>query len=167
MMTPGDLWPHAIIVEEETFAFVADLEVRKAPRVGYPVSLLAVVPEVEGPLGDPGALAEQLARAISPILRSTDLIRVSSASTTLHVLLVNASVETLRGVIQRITEEVGAHLFQINGERKAVTLSLGGSCFPTTAGTTEDLLSQASALAEEARHDVPARYRYRLPRPSA
>lgn len=167
-MAPRDLWPDAVIVDEATFAFVTELEIPKAVRVGYPVSLLALLPGVEGQLRDPGALAEQLAGAIRSVLRATDLIRVSPASLTLHILLVDAALEALRAVIERIAEEVSAHLFQIDDNFTAVTLSVGGACFPTTAGTAVDLLSQASALAEEARQDRPAQSRYRLPRkPSA
>jgi hypothetical protein len=91
------------------------------------------------------------------------LIRLQASSPApLHVLLTGAHLEDLEGIIRRITEEVGCHLFQVTGTWRAVTLGVGGSCFPTTAGSARDLLAQARIHAGEARHDRSGRLRYRL-----
>ena len=153
------------IVDEEAFELVIQLEVRKASRFQYPGSVLTVVadPAGEGEVPVPGRLAEQLARVISPVIRGTDLIRVTRTSRTLHVLLVGAHLEDLHVVIQRIIDEAHRHRFQMNGERKALTVSVGGACLPITASTLQDLLTQADTLARQARRERPTGSVYRLP----
>lgn len=143
----------SLITDEQRFALVTGLELQKAIRLHYPVSILAILPDPEGAgeVADPRHLAGQLARAIGPVIRGTDLIRLPATATSLHVLLVDAPFEQLQGIIQRITEEVGRRTFQINRERRPVRLSLGGACFPTTASTLQDLLAQAELRAREAR----------------
>ncbi|MFQ5789744.1 MAG: hypothetical protein ACE5JI_04630 [Acidobacteriota bacterium] len=153
------------IVDEETFTFITELETRKANRLHYVVSVLAILPDAEGDgeIRNPRSLAEELAGVVSLLIRGTDLIRLPAPSPTLHVLLVDARLEHLHVVIRRITEEVSQRLFETNGEDKAVRLSVGGACFPTTAGTSQDLLNQADTLAREARRDQVGRLRYKLP----
>lgn len=134
------------IVDEWTFKVVTELEIRKASRLQYPVSLLALRPEPDSKT--PAApLMEQLAQVISQVIRSTDLVRLPAASSTLHVLLVGACSEHLPSVIRRIVEEVGRHRLRIDGGRRPVALSVGASCFPTTAATVQDLSTQAERLA--------------------
>ncbi|MFQ5848877.1 MAG: hypothetical protein ACE5IQ_14540, partial [Candidatus Methylomirabilales bacterium] len=127
------------IVDEETFTFLTELELRKAVRLHYGVSILAILaePHGEGEIPDPRRVAEPLARVISLAIRDTDAICLPASSSALEVLLVAAPLEHLAVIIQRIADEVSRHLFEINGERKPVTLSAGGACFPTTAGTRQ------------------------------
>ena len=146
-MTPHDLGSHGTVVDEDTFDLVTELEIRKAVRLQYYVSLLAIKPDADDDeIPDPEALAQQLAPIISQQLRGTDLIGISPDSPQLHVLLVNAHLDSLTVVIERLSEEVSRHVFQINGKQRGVNLSMGGACFPTTAGTRQDLYSQAVAL---------------------
>ncbi len=151
-MAHGHLGLHALIVGEETFAAVTELEIRKAVRLQYPVSVLALllVQRGEGQVLNPRHLAEQLVGVVRGVIRSTDLIRLSASSADLHVLFVDAHLEHLSVVCERITEEVSRHQFQLDGEPVAVTLSVGGACFPATASTSPDLLAQAGARAREA-----------------
>jgi len=141
------------IVDEQTFEFVTELEIHKASRLQYPVSLLALRPEPEGKKPPPGPLTEQFAQVISRVIRSTDLVRLRSASCTLHVLLVGAYWEDLPSVIQRIVEEVRRHRLQIEGGRRPVALSVGAACFPTTATTVQGLSAQADNLARQDRQE--------------
>jgi hypothetical protein len=152
-MSSQDRSPHALLVDEQTFALVVELEIRKAVRLGYPVSVVAVLPDPAGggEIPDPGSFADQVARAISRVIRGTDLLGLRAASSSVRVLLVGAALEHLHGVIQRITEEVTRYRFRINGDRTAVTLSVGSAGFPATVGTSQDLLSQAETRAREAR----------------
>jgi hypothetical protein len=141
--------PHAPIVDEETFALISELEIRKAVRLSYPVSMLAILPD---PMGggaapDPRPLAEQLAGVLCRVVRGTDLIRLPAASAGLHALLVDAESADLPGIIERITEEVAAHQFRLDGERRGVTLSVGGASFPTTVATSQELLVEADTRA--------------------
>lgn len=163
-MTAMDRGPRGTIVDGETFDFIAELEVRKAVRLQYYVSLLAVQPEVEGgeDAPDPGALASQLARVISQQIRGTDLVGLTRSVPNIHILLINANLRDLPAVIQRILQEVNRHRFQVNGHSKAARLSVGGSCFPATASTRQDLFAQASTLLADARRAREPRHRYRL-----
>lgn len=136
------------IVDDDRFALVTELELRKAIRLHYPISMLAILPVSKIPYP---RLTGQLAGVIGPVIRGTDLIHLPAAEPSLHVLLVDAPFDQLHGIIQRITEEVGRHTFQLNDQRKAVRLSLGGACFPTTASTLQDLVAQAELRAREAR----------------
>jgi len=139
------------------FALVTELEIRKALRLHYPVSLLAIVsyPESSVEITNPGNVAEQLARVIRVLLRATDLVRLPTTSSDLQVLLVGARLEHVDAIIQRIRAEVSRHLFQLNGARKAIKVRLGSACFPTTANTSEDLRAQAEARARETPRDPP------------
>jgi hypothetical protein len=163
-MAPRDPGPRGTVVDENTFTLVTELEVRKAVRLQYYVSLLAIQPDPEGDAQhpNPDKLARQLAQVISRQVRGTDLICFTSAFPHLHLLLVSTDLPNLPVVIQRITQEVSRHVFQVNGQRKPVALSMGGACFPTTAGTREDLVSQVASLVTEARQGPLGRYRYRL-----
>lgn len=150
-MAPHELGSHGTVVDEATFDLVTELEIRKAVRLQYYVSLLAIKPHDDDEIADAQTLAEHLAPIISQQLRGTDLIGISADSPQLHVLLINAHLESLSVVIERLSEEIGRHVFQINGKRRALNLSMGGACFPTTAGTRQDLYNQAVALVSRPR----------------
>jgi len=153
-MAPYDLGSHGTVVDEDIFDLVTELEIRKAVRLQYYVSLLAIKPDGDtDEIADAGALAQQLAPIISQQLRGTDLIGLSADSPQLTVLLINAHLDSLSVVIQRLSEEVSRHVFQINGKRRAVNLAMGGACFPTTAGTRQDLFSQAISLVSPIRQN--------------
>lgn len=153
-MAPHELGSHGTVVDEDTFDLVTELEIRKAVRLQYYVSLLAIKPDADADeIPDAGALAQQLAPIISQQLRGTDLIAISAVSPRLHVLLINAHLDSLSVVIQRLSEEVSRHVFQINGKPRAVNLAMGGACFPTTAGTRQDLFDQAMALVSPTRQN--------------
>lgn len=99
---------------------------------------------------------------ISQQIRTTDLISPAAASPHLLILLVSADLGSLPAIIERVSQEVSRHLFHVDGYTGALTLSIGGACFPTTASTRQALLSQAASLAAEAREDRTGRHRYRL-----
>jgi hypothetical protein len=145
----------AIVVDEDSFILVTELEVRKAIRLQYPVSMLAIYPDVPDGEGvpEPCRLGEQLAGVISRLVRSTDLIGLSASSANLHALLVDVPSEDLPVVIQRISEEVSRHRFRFEDDRKAVTVRVGSACFPTTAVSSHGLLAEAGLRAREPRPD--------------
>jgi hypothetical protein len=157
-MEPREPDSHGTVVDEDLFAFVTELEIRKAVRLQYYVSLLAIdlVEEIER-IEDLRSLTSQVAFVISEQLRGTDLIGVSAAGPALHVLLVNAHLDSLSVVIQRITEEVSRHVFQVDGHLTPVQLIVGGSCFPTTACTRQELVTQAGSVVARERGNRPRR----------
>jgi hypothetical protein len=155
---------YATIVDEPIFAFVTEHEIRTATRLRYPLSLLTVLSQIEGEdeVASPNAPTEELARALSSLIRATDLIRPSRDARSLQLLLVAAPLESLPGIIQRIAAEVHAHRFMIGGDLKSMTLSVGGSCFPATASSAAELVTRADRLAAQASRDELTTSRYRL-----
>ena len=158
-MARWDFRPHGTIVDEETFACVTELEIRQAARLQYAVSMLTIHRSRDGYVANPADIAEQLAEAVSPVIRSTDLVEVVSSAATVRVLLVGGELEDLRGIIQRIVAEVSSYRFD---EQRPLVVSIGGSCFPATAGSSRELLLQADTLAEAARREQGPYSTYRL-----
>ena len=156
--------PHATVVTDDIFAFVLEHEVRTAVRMRYPVSVLAIHSR---PIGGrdtpvPGPLIDRLASAWTSILRGTDLIRRSPATTALHLLLVGAPLEALPGIIQRIAAEAEAHRLLLDGEETRVELSVGGACLPASARSALELIARADTMAQDAPRDPGGALRYRL-----
>jgi hypothetical protein len=141
------------VVDDATFGVVGELEVRKAVRLQYYFSLLAIEPSLNdnGEVADPGGLARRLAPILDQQLRATDLVGIASAVPPLYVLLIDAYLESLPVVIQRLTEEVKTHRFDIDGNRQSVRLTIGYACFPTTATSWAELMNQATARFRRAR----------------
>ncbi len=158
---------HATVVDEDTFTLIADLEVRKAVRLQYYVSLLAIDVGLPEPLAPEAAaaarrMATQIAERISHEIRGTDLIGLTRAWPHLYVLLVSAHLYNLPTVIERITRAVNAQPVEPGLRPGAVQLRIGGGCFPTTARARQDLFSQAASLATEAGHEPTHGHQYRL-----
>jgi GGDEF domain-containing protein len=153
------------LFDERFFEFVMWREVQVATRLRYPLSFLVLLPEaVEGAseLDSTDELVDQVANVIGPVVRAIDLLVRGSNARTLNVLLVDAPLDTLAGIIQRMVDKVSGHRFRINDNRKTVSLSIGGACFPATADSVAELVSRAEALATEARNDSASWPRYRL-----
>jgi hypothetical protein len=163
--TSGDLDPRAPIVDDETFALVAELEVRQAIRLQYYVSLLVLQASAEQPWlhAEWEAPHRVLAEVVRDQIRSTDLVSVTPVSPHLQVLLVSTYLDSLPAIIGRIAAAVNGRVFDIDGGKSRLTLSMGGACFPTTARDRAELFNQAEALSLEAREDPgPPGHRYRL-----
>lgn len=154
--------PGASLIDEELLAFITELEVRKAIRLQYYVSLLGIEPDVRAEAQEPAVIARQLAELIRAELRGTDLIALEESPSRLHVLLVNAHLYNLPAIIERIIGQVSRHRFEVDDKAQALGLSIGGACFPTSARGREDLFGQVTVLVAEARRDRKERYRYRL-----
>ena len=159
-MVGRDRSSNAFVLDDETFTLIAELEVRKAVRLQYFVSLLAIHPDVEGG-PKPDDFERQLAEVVRTAVRGTDVIGLQG-STGLHILLTNAPLDDLAAIIERITQAVSRHIFETKQPPLLVTLSTGGACFPTTARGRDDLFGQVHMLAAEAREQRSGRSRYRL-----
>lgn len=152
-------------VDEELFGFLTELETRKAVRLQYPVSLIAIVPDRQG--GDEPAkrrrLAERLAHVLRLLLRGTDVIMVPSASDTVHLLLIDVGLENLPVVVSRFASELLEHTLDENGSSIAFRVGVGS--FPRTAVTSKELRTQAVAIAEGAIEDKRGGLRFELRAP--
>jgi hypothetical protein len=154
-MQPREPDSHGTVVDQDTFALVTELEICKAVRLQYYVSLMAIdlfVADAES-THDLRGVPEQVALVISEQLRGTDLVGVGPTPPQLHVLLVNAHLDSLSLVIQRITDEVSRHVFPVEGQSMGIQLSVGCACFPTTASTRDELVSQAGAVVARDREN--------------
>jgi hypothetical protein len=167
-VTFSDLDPRAPIVDADTFALVVELELRRAIRLQYYVSLLVLQADLEPPGGYPDSLTlyRQIAEVIRDQIRSTDVLSVmpdSPSSPYLEVLLVSTYLDNLPAIIERISTAVNARAIEIEGSLARLSLSMGGACFPTTARARPELFHQAEALSREARTEPGlSGYRYRL-----
>jgi len=129
----------ASIIDRELFRFLVDLEVRKAQRLRYCVSLVCLAASLRPHPSEP-PLVEIIARHI----RATDAV-APWASASLVLLLVDAEVASLPSIIRRLTKDLPTEW------------SAGGSGYPRTATGAEDLLRQATDMMLEAQKDGGAR----------
>ena len=129
----------ASIIDSKLFRFLVDIEVRKAQRLRYCVSLVCIGANPRRHPSEP-PFAEIIARHI----RATDVVApwVPSA---LALLLVDAEVASLPSIVRRLTKDLPAEW------------SAGGSGYPRTATGAEDLLRQATDMMLEAQKDGGAR----------
>ena len=129
----------APIIEGQLVRHLVDIEIRKAQRLRYSVSLVRIAsdlrsPETVHPSEPP--FPEMVARSI----RSTDVV-ARWAPTSLALLLVGAEVPHLPSIVRRLTIDI------------RTVWSAGGSCYPGTATGTEDLLRQAEDRMLDAQKD--------------
>jgi hypothetical protein len=153
------------VVDQETFALVAELALRQAVRLQYYVSLVAIEANIDESAStiDWGALHYRLAEIIRGHVRGTDLVSVTAEPPHLQVLLVSAHLHDLPTVIERIATAVSRQAIEADGRAARVTLSVGGASFPTTARARPELFHQAESLSAAARMEggTPG-HRYRL-----
>ena len=133
------------LVDPSLFALVLDHEVETAKRLGYCLSLLHMSPDVPPHEVTP-ALVTRLAEAALRELRSTDLTTTLTPFS-LGVLLVDAPVQSLEGILERISASA-----------TTLTFSVGGSSFPQTAASSAELVQQALELVTRARKDGGGRF---------
>lgn len=128
----------APIIDGQLFRHLVDLEIRRAQRLRYCVSLVRIasdLPRETGPRPEP-PFAEMIAGSI----RATDVV-ARWAATSLGLLLVGADVPNLPAIVGRLTIDI------------RTVWSAGGSCYPGTATGTEDLLHQAEDRMLDAQTD--------------
>jgi hypothetical protein len=129
----------ASIIDGELFRFLIDLEVRKAQRLRYCVSLVCLAANLRPHPSEP-PFAEIIARHI----RATDAV-ARWASASLALLLVDAEVTSLPSIVHRLTKDLPTEW------------SAGGSGYPRTATGAGDLLRQATDMMLQAQQDGGAR----------
>ena len=130
--------PGAYVVEDKMFKFVVAMEVRKALRIQYPLSVLTINPQ-PSPISSTGSArltdVDPIVASVSRVIRGADLIGIVPTGPALRVLLVGAYLDDTDGVIERIREEAP----------RESTMRFGVACFPATASTAEELLGLADA----------------------
>jgi hypothetical protein len=148
----------ATVVDEAALDLAMALEVRKALRLQYYVSLLQIrvhpVADLE--------LVSELADVLRGHLRGTDIIGVTQEPCSLRVILVATPLQDLPAVIARMTRAVNRRLFRLGTHSSEVGLAIGGSSFPTPARTPEELVMDTTALASAAWEEGRTKHHYRL-----
>ena len=125
-------------VDEPLFRFLVGLEVVKAQRLRYCVSVVCLAIDS---LPDDFSFIKRMAERFIQQLRSTDVI-VPYPASSLTLLLVGTEAPALSPIVHRITEHLGSILW-----------SAGGASYPRTASGAQDLLGRAFDLAARAKKD--------------
>ena len=125
------------LVDESLLRFLVDLEINKAQRLRYSVSLICLTAE-RADTGNGKASAASVAENIARYLRNTDAVAPLSQGW-VAMLLVDAETTHLAAIVQRITTRFEAAFW-----------SAGGSSYPRTAARGGDMLRQATELLTRA-----------------
>jgi len=137
------------LVEETLFRFLLDLEVQKAMRLQYCLSVVCMMPDVPPGEVDP-AFTQQSAQMAIRKLRVTDTATTLSPPS-IGLLLIDAETRTLPRIHERLKEELKVHPLAVGGREWHLTWSAGGGCYPQTATSGRDLLRQAIDLMHRAK----------------
>ncbi len=134
-------------VDEKLFRILLHLEVQKAVRLQYCVSVVCFTPDLQ--TVDP-ELAERIAESAVRHLRGTDVATTLSQSS-IGLLLIDANLQALQPILNRATEAAQVAAQALTAQQRPVSLSAGASSYPETATSGRDLLRQASDLMSRAR----------------
>jgi hypothetical protein len=131
-------------VPADLFRYLLDLEIEKAARLRYRVSVVCLTPDVDDVRKAP-SLAEHIARVMLHHLRQTDAATVFPAAR-VGLLLIDADPEALQRIVGRAAggTTLGSPRFALGGE--TVSVSGGAGCYPVTGSNASDVLGQACRL---------------------
>jgi len=129
-LRPGD--HGARVIDRGAFKMILELEVKKAQRLRYFVSVvcLRVEPSETG--------AERVTRVLARNIRETDCVTPTD-DRSLLMLLVDAEPDNLPVIVERVMGALDVRAW-----------SAGGASYPNTALTTDALLTQAVELQTRA-----------------
>lgn len=138
-------------VEDNVFRFLVNLEVQKAIRLQYCISIVCLAPDLTAGTTDPSQL-RHIAQAALRSLRATDVATTVSVDSTrcVALLLIDAEPRSLRPIVNRVTA-VRAPVERAEEER--LSWSAGGGSYPQTVTGGEELLRQALDLMTRANAD--------------
>jgi hypothetical protein len=139
-----------LVLDEGLLVFLLTLEVNKAIRLQYCLSVFCLAPDL--PMGEVApTLLNRLAEAAICQLRATDVAASFPAPHCVMLLLVDANARALPGIFQRLITALEAT--PLNGKREGqrFTFSAGGGCYPQTAANGNELLRQAMDLLVRAK----------------
>ena len=146
------------VLRKQLFDFLFDLEVKKAIRYQYFVTLLFLEMDQgdgEGAIEAPQPPRDDLLRVVAELLRdelrSTDVIG-RQADDRFSILLHHADDANTVRIGERLRRRVADYVFAqgLEGRR---TVSIGGACFPTNGNYADDLLSEADRMLQQAKQE--------------
>jgi hypothetical protein len=124
----------ARLVEPSLFRLLIDVEMRKAQRLRYCVSVLCVCAKAVSELSSPSSLLDLFRRH----LRATDVV-AEWPQDALSVLLIDAESGDIPSVMRRVTADLAEGSW-----------SAGGVSYPKANTPGDDMLSRACRLMERA-----------------
>jgi hypothetical protein len=128
------------LVDESLFRFLVDLEIQKAQRLRYSVSLICFAVEPVS-AGNGEASPSSLAESVTRCIRGTDAV-APWAQGWLALLLIDAEPTHLPLILARLAARL-----------ETAAWSAGGSSYPRTAARAEDMLRQAVELMGRAKDE--------------
>ena len=139
-------------LDRNFFEYMLELEVRKATRYLYYFSLLVV--QLDGlkshAMGEAeDAVHRTLGYLMRDEIRGTDLLG-KRMDHSYFIVLHYTDLENAIRVGQRIRERVEHYTFESGPEKIHRTISIGVSCFPTTANDVTGLIQKAEQLLSNA-----------------
>jgi diguanylate cyclase (GGDEF)-like protein len=146
------------------------LEIDRARRIGYPVSLLIFdidhfkqVNDTYGhPIGD--RVLQMVARRIKDELRAVDIL-ARYGGEEFAVILPGTPGSSLAGVGERLRQVIAMRPFPVEDKSISITVSAGGATFPDDANDVHHLVDEADRWLYDAKET--GRNRTRVPEPMA
>jgi len=144
------------------------LEIDRARRIGYPVSLLIfdidhfkLVNDTHGhPIGD--RILQMVARRIKDELRAVDIL-ARYGGEEFAVILPGTPGSSLAGVGERLRQGIAMRPFVVEDRSISITVSAGGATFPDDANDVHRLVDEADRWLYDAKDT--GRNRTRVPEP--
>jgi diguanylate cyclase (GGDEF)-like protein len=144
------------------------LEIDRARRIGYPVSLLIfdidhfkLVNDTYGhPIGD--RILQMVARRIKDELRAVDIL-ARYGGEEFAVILPGTPASSLAGVGERLRQGIAMTPFLLDERSVSITVSAGGATFPEDANDVHRLVDEADRWLYDAKET--GRNRTRVPEP--
>jgi diguanylate cyclase (GGDEF)-like protein len=144
------------------------LEIDRARRIGYPVSLLIfdidhfkLVNDTYGhPIGD--RILQMVARRIKDELRAVDIL-ARYGGEEFAVILPGTPASSLAGVGERLRQGIAMQPFTVEDKLISITVSAGGATFPEDANDVHRLIDEADRWLYDAKET--GRNRTRVPEP--
>jgi diguanylate cyclase (GGDEF)-like protein len=144
------------------------LEIDRARRIGYPVSLLIfdidhfkLVNDTHGhPIGD--RILQMVARRIKDELRAVDIL-ARYGGEEFAVILPGTPASSLAGVGERLRQGIATQPFAVDDKSISITVSAGGATFPEDANDVHRLIDEADRWLYDAKET--GRNRTRVPEP--
>jgi hypothetical protein len=137
------------VVDENLFRFLIDLEIDKAGRLHYCVSVVCLGPDFS-PAETTRFSPKRLADVVVSRIRATDVVTVLD-KTSLGLLLVDADPGSLPSIVARVKDELNAVAGVAGEEGPRRTWSGGGASYPQSAASGTHLVRQALDLSVRAK----------------
>ena len=137
-----------LITDRKFFDFILNVELFRALRYSYMVTLFTVVLDPVA-IGNGSELSSQLGEVVLSQVRSTDIVAQGEGNI-FYVILPFAGLTEAKKVAERLRVRTKEHAFVVGDTKVQTTLSLGCARFPTDASDSRELLFKSAELLEKA-----------------